>query len=188
VSTPEPGVSAASTAARTPRHLWLRRLLPHVITACVAVVLSLAVQALRAPQPTATPTPQPTATPTPQSTPHSTPAPPLAVGIAQQELADLRAENSQLWMALYLYKAVSQIGDAQTVLRSNDLANVDQALVAIDDSLALAYTRADESVKSPIEQLRRDVSAMHDDLHFRPEGMHARFDRLRQSLLTLIGD
>lgn len=111
---------------------------------------------------------------------------PLASGIARQEIEAVRAENDRQWTAIYLFRAIAQIAEAETHLRANDLRSTNQALIAADDSLSQAYDRADEVTKSPIEQLRRDVSAMHDDLYMRPEGMDERLTQLRRNVLALI--
>lgn len=98
----------------------------------------------------------------------------------------MRAEIDRLWTAVYLARSMNQIADAEAALRTNDLEAVEQLLVAVDDSLALAYERAADPDKDPIEQLRRDVGEIHNDLRIRPEGMDIRLRRLRQRILTLI--
>jgi hypothetical protein len=118
--------------------------LPHVLTAVVAIALSVAVQqalAPRAPAPSAavpTLAPQPTALPAPSPSPVSTPDLPLAEGISRQEIADLHADVDQLWSAMYLSRAISQIADAETTLRANDRQSTNQSLLLVDDSLSLA--------------------------------------------------
>jgi hypothetical protein len=104
----------------------------------------------------------------------------------RQELIDLHAEDDRLWSAVYLVRALSQVADAEAMLRANNLERVDQLLIAVDDSLALAYERADDAAKDPIEQLRREASALRDDLYLRPEGMDERLATLRQTILALI--
>jgi hypothetical protein len=111
-----------------------------------------------------------------------------AGGIARQELIDLRAEDDRLWSAIYLSRAINLIADAETALRANDLARVDQIIVATDDSLALAYDRTTDALRDPIAQLRRDAGMMREDLYLRPEGMDTRLARLRQTLLALIAE
>jgi len=173
---------------------WLRAAWPHALTAAVAVAVSFAIQAALAhPAPFATPpassaaaTAAPTARPSVPPEPTSAPAPPPAVDIVRQELLDLHAEDDRLWSAIYLSRAISQVADAEETLRGNDLESVDQLLVAVDDSLDLAYKRAGDSAKNPIEQLRRDAGSIRDDLYLRPEGMDARLNQLRQTLLALI--
>jgi hypothetical protein len=125
----------------------------------------------------------------PTAAPTSLPAAPApAPDIIRQELADLRFEDSRLWAAIYLSRAISQVSDAEAQMRADDLESVAQSLVAVDGSLELAYERADESIKSPIAQLRRDAGTIRDDLYVRPEGMDARLTRLRQTILALIGE
>lgn len=87
---------------------------------------------------------------------------------------------------MYLSKAISQIADAEAALRTNDRQSTGQALLLVDDSLALAYARADDSLKNPIEEFRRETSRIHDDLYLRPEGLDTRFAKLRQGILTLV--
>lgn len=172
---------------------WLRTLLPHLITAALAVAISLAAQELLArpaPPTIVVPTPAP---PTPTPAPTATSAPDAAVpapapDIVRQELIDLRAEDDRLWAAVYLAKAISQVSDAEAQLRANDLENVAQSLVAMDGSLELAFERADDSIKSPITELRRTAGALHDDLYVRPEGMDTRLAVLRQTILALVGE
>lgn len=172
---------------------WGRVILPHIATAIVAIAVSLAAQFwwVPPPQPTVivptsppfTPMPLPTATTAPVST-----APAPAPDIVRQELIDLRAEDDELWAAIYLAKAVSQVSEAENQMRSNDLNSVAQSLVAVDGSLELAYEHANEAVKNPIAELRRYAGTLHDDLYVRPEGMDARLVVLRQTILALMGE
>jgi hypothetical protein len=186
----EPSSPGGSAGVRPP--LW-RSLLPHLFTAVAAVATSLLLQLVFAsqrpvapPTPTLTlPTPRPTLPPSPTSVPQPS-SPPLSSGITSQELADLRAEDDEIWTAIYLSRAISQIAEAESAMRANDLAAVDQTLIAVDDSLALAAARAADAQRDPIDQLRRDASAMREDLYLRPEGMDARLARLRQTILALI--
>jgi len=174
-------------------------LLPHAITAIVAVAASLGALALLSPQipatapaPTAAPA-TPTAVPSPRQT--ARPAPPLATalplsqGISQQELADIRAEGDRKQAQIYLLLAPVQIDDAEPALRPNELVSVGQSLVAIDNSLDLAYARyerAGDSARDAIAQRRIEVGKMHDDLYLYPEGMDVRLSTLRQLTLALI--
>ncbi len=178
---------------------WRRRLravLPHLLTAALAVAVSVGVQVgLSRPEPqtVVAPTPPPpTVAPTPAPTVPAAPtagtAPAPAADIIRQDLADLRAEDDRLWSAIYLARAISQVSDAESQMRVNELESVAQSLVAVDGSLELAYERADESIKGPIAALRRDAGAIRDDLYVRPEGMDARLAVLRQTILTLIGE
>ena len=182
-----------------PHRSWLRLLLPHAITAIVAIAVSLGALALLSPQipaaapaptaapatPTAVPSPRPTARPAP---PQST-ALPLSQGISQQELADIRAEGDRKQAQIYLLLAIVQIDDAEAALRSNELVSVGQSLVAIDNSLDLAYARyerAGDSARDAIAQRRIEVGKMHDDLYLYPEGMDVRLSTMRQLTLALI--
>ena len=190
----EPGVPANNTDRPSWRR-WLLAVLPHILTLALAVAIGFALQAalLRPAEPTfVAPTPAPptpTAVPAPTAAPAPTGgAPALAPDIVRQELLDLRAEDDRLWAAIYLARAISQVSDAEAQMRANDLEHVAQSLVAVDGSLELAYERADESIKSPIEQLRQRTSGIHDDLYVRPEGMDSRLAELRQIILTLIGE
>jgi hypothetical protein len=174
-------------------------LLPHAITAIVAIAASLGALALLSPQiPAATPVPTvvpapPTAVSSPRPTvrpvpPQST-ALPLSQGISQQELADIRAEGDRKQAQIYLLLAVVQIDDAEAALRSNELVSVGQSLVAIDNSLDLAYARyerAGDSARDAIAQRRIEVGKMHDDLYLYPEGMDVRLSTMRQLTLALI--
>jgi hypothetical protein len=180
--------------------------LPHAITAIVAITVSLGALTLLSPQeptaaapptaipdsPTAAPSPRPTtgaaapsvATPPPQPT-----TLPLSQGISQQELADIRAEGDRKQAQIYLLLAIVQIDDAEAALRSNELASVGQSLVAIDNSLDLAYARyerAGDSARDAIAQRRIEVGKMHDDLYLYPEGMDVRLSTMRQLTLALI--
>jgi hypothetical protein len=175
----------------------LRLVLPHAITAVVAITVSLGALLLLMPGvPAPTPSPQPappTVLPTPRPTARPAPpqptAPPLSQGISQQELADIRAEADRKQAQIYLLLAIVQIDDAEAALRSNELASVGQSLVAIDNSLDLAYARyerAGDSARDAIAQRRIEVGKMHDDLYLYPEGMDARLSTLRQLTLALI--
>ncbi|HEU5098926.1 MAG TPA: hypothetical protein VFU22_07905 [Roseiflexaceae bacterium] len=192
----DPDTNPAPDAA--PRGRWVRAALPHAITALVAVALSLGTLALLpgapATEPTPTPPPVvPTAVPSPRPTARPAPPqptkPPLSQGISQQELADIRAEGDRKQAQIYLLLAIVQIDDAEAALRSNELASVGQSLVAIDNSLDLAYARyerAGDSARDAIAQRRLEVGKMHDDLYLYPEGMDVRLSTLRQLTLALI--
>jgi hypothetical protein len=193
---PAPDEPAAAPQAGTPRRRWFRAVLPHVITAIAAIAASLGAQALlsaqlapAAPAPTSAPTAMPSAVPTTRPTPIAPTAPPLAQGISQQELADIRAEGDRKQAQIYLLLAIVQIDDAEAALRSNELSAVGQSLVAIDNSLNLAYARYDlagDSARDAIAQRRSEVGKMHDDLFLYPEGMDSRLSTLRQLTLALI--
>jgi hypothetical protein len=170
--------------------------LPHAVTAIVAIAVSLGALALLSPQtPAAAPVPTnapatPTAVPTPRPTmPPPPTALPLSQGISQQELADIRAEADRKQAQIYLLLAIVQIDDAEAALRSNELGSVGQSLVAIDNSLDLAYARyerAGDSARDAIAQRRIEVGKMHDDLYLYPEGMDVRLSTMRQLTLALI--
>lgn len=182
-----------------PRAGWLRAALPHILTFVAAVAVTLSLQALLRPAPEIAPPPT-TAPPAPTARPAATsaagsgqsPAPtarPLAAGISQQELADIRAEADRKQAQIYLLMAIVQMDDAQSALRANDLSSVEQSLVAIDNTLNLAYLRYDragDSARDAIAQRRVEVGKMHDDLYLYPEGMDLRLDTLRQLTLALI--
>ncbi len=193
--TPDNQAPTTPQVSVTTRQKWLRGILPHVLTAAVAIGLSLAIQAAM-PQPNTTPAPAPTipiATPSPAPTiaPTALPlptAPIPASGITRQEVLDLRAEDDRIWTAIYLSRAINQIADAESALRVNDMERAGQMLIATDDSLALAYTRTPNTLRDPIAQLRRDAGGLHADLFLRPENMDMRLASLRQTLLALIAE
>ena len=188
VTTLETGTPPAS---RRPVARWLRALAPHVATIVVAVGVTLGVQWLLRPGPEILPPPATTAAPVARPTPALAlpTALPLAAGISQQELADIRAEADRKQAQIYLLMAIVQMDDAQAALRTNDMPSVDQSLVAIDNSLNLAYLRyerAGDSARDAVAQRRVEVGKMHDDLYLYPEGMDQRLDTLRQLTLALI--
>jgi len=173
--------------------------LPHIITVIVAIAASLGMLVLLSPQiptavpaPTAAPappTPAPSPRPTARAVPPQSTALPLSQGISQQELADIRAEGDRKQAQIYLLLAIVQIDDAEAALRSNELVSVGQSLVAIDNSLDLAYARyerAGDSARDAIAQRRIEVGKMHDDLYLYPEGMDVRLSTMRQLMLALI--
>lgn len=172
----------------------LRAIAPHALTALCAVAVSALVTSLTTkPEPVTAPTVitvivgAPTVRPTVIPRPSDTAEPAVAAGISRQELLDLRAEDDAIWAALYLVRAVSHADDANAALRVNALAEVDQALIAVDDALSLARSRAVGAARDPIDQLRRDVGTMREDLYLRPEALDSRIGHLRQAMLTLIG-
>ncbi|HEX5689800.1 MAG TPA: hypothetical protein VFX76_07355, partial [Roseiflexaceae bacterium] len=121
---------------------WLLAGLPYVLTALLAVAISLGLQSILF-QPTsptfvvpatAAAPPSATVAPAQPAAPTSgVPAP--EPDIVRQELLDLRAEDNRLWAAVYLARAISQVSDAEAQLRSNNLESVAQSLVAVDGSL-----------------------------------------------------
>jgi hypothetical protein len=176
----------------------LRAALPHAITALVAVVLTLSIQRLLLPEASRQPLTTPqiasitlVSSPVPTSAISTAPSPqpteaPLAAALTRQELIDLRAQDERLWAAMYLMRALHHLTDAETSLRVNDFARVEQTLAAIDEALAQAYVRAAEADRDPITQIRYDVGSIREDLYLRPEGMDIRLARVRQSIMTLI--
>jgi hypothetical protein len=196
---PTPTIEPTSTpeATRPAALRWFGHFWPHALTALIAIAASLGLQLLFQPAATttrtsatsipaiATVTPQPVVLPTPIPVPTALPP---ASDITRQELLDLRAEDDRIWAAIYLSRAISQIADAETALRQNDLERADLMIVATDDTLALAYERTATALRDPIAQLRRDTSLIREDLYIRPEGMDTRLSRLRQTLLALIAE
>jgi len=182
------------TPIQRPRVAWLRAILPHLITAFATLVLAVVIMLLW-PRPgplvsfppTSVPMPGAAVPTSPPATAGPTPAP-LTEGVARQEIADLKAEDARIWATVYLLKASSQVADAEGSLRGNDMTAVDQALIAADYSLSLAYDRAEDAQKSPIDQFRRNVDRIRSDLYLYPERMDTRLAQLRQLLLTLIDE
>ncbi len=192
--------------------------LPFIITALVAVALSLLVQALlaREPSPATPPDPTPTTAPIaaspPRITPTTPPTPtatrtlaaratptptvsptPVAIELLddaalRQEVVRLRAEVNQLWSAYYLARAASQLADAEAALRVNNLNEVEQVLITVGVSLERAYERSPEQDKGPISEFRLQIARMLEELHVRPEGMDQDLRRLRQSMLSLVDE
>jgi hypothetical protein len=68
------------------------------------------------------------------------------------------------------------------------LGRVEQILLLLDDVLQRATSNASTTARDPIEQLRRDVVTIRQDLYVRPDGMDQRLARMRQALLTLVGE
>jgi hypothetical protein len=200
--TAESGAPTPPKQPGAPRR-WFFVALPFVITALAAVAVSLLLQLMFfRPSPTvlspptasaSTPAPSlPTsagAAPTARPIAAAPTALPLAQGISEQELADIRAEGDRKQAQIYLLLAIVQIDDAENALRSNELASVDQSLVAIDNSLNLAYARyerAGDSARDAVAQRRMEIGKLHDDLYLYPEGMDQRLNTLRQLTLALI--
>lgn len=194
----QPSSSSQEQSSEKSSHPWWRAALPHLLTAILTVLLSLGIQSqlptrsTLPPIATSTPLPQlPTSVatvPTLATTPAEqlpTALPP-ASDITRQELIDLHTEDERIWSAIYLARAISQIADAETAMRTNDLDRVDQLIIAADASMAKALTRTATALRDPIAQLRRDAALIREDLYLRPEGMDERLTRLRQTLLVLI--
>lgn len=198
---PQPPEVAAP--APPPRN-GLAAALPYLITAVAAVLLSLAAQALlfpRAPAPSAAITapaptdpaptdPAPTATPPAPATPGPTATPGAAPpeGVLRLDILDLQEEDRQLWSALYLLRAASQIDDAIVALQQNDLDEADRTLLTAYRSLDRAYAFSAEQEKGPIDTFRLQLSQGRDDLRLRPEGLDRRLRQLRQLILSLVDE
>lgn len=175
-------------------HGWQRRLikgaLPHLITALITLGLAWLVVprdrvvVLSSP----TPTRVVVAAPTPIVGATVTPAPAVVRDMSRQELLDVKADTAALWSALYLSRGLAHLSDAEVLLLNNDLAGTAQTLVLLDDALQRAGLTAASNVRDPIEQIRRDVVAVRQDLYMRPNGLDKRLRRVRQALLTLIGN
>jgi hypothetical protein len=118
----------------------------------------------------------------------ATPVPAVVAEISRQELLDVKAETQALWSAVYLSRALLHVADAELALQSNDMTRAEQVLLLLDDALQQAAAYATGVLRDPIEQLRRDVIGIRQDLYARPDGIDGRLVRLRQSLLTLIGE
>jgi len=174
---------------------WQRRVvyavLPHLFTALVTLVIAWALWGqqrnvvVNLAQPTPVVLPRPTDMPAP-ATP--TPASEVVRDISRQELLDVKAETQALWSAVYLSRALMHASDAELTLRENDLGRVEQILLLLDDVLQRATSNASTTARDPIEQLRRDVVTIRQDLYVRPDGMDQRLARMRQALLTLVGE
>lgn len=180
------------TKGKQPR--WQRRLLagalPHVITALVTlgvawlVVPRDRVVVLSSPTPTRVISQDVTAV----VGATVTPAPALVRDMSRQELLDVKADTAALWSAVYLSRALAHLSDAEGTLAHNDLNGTAQMLVLLDDTLQRASVTAASEVRDPIEQIRRDVVTVRQDLYMRPNGLDKRLRRVRQALLTLIGN
>lgn len=177
--------------------VWQARLLsflPFVFTLLAAVILSILIQSTwlvrqQPVLPTITPMPPTAVVSEPTSTIPSIPSPTPPQPderIISQEILDLRAELRRVWSAYYLMRAAAQLADAETVLRVNELEEVERALVTVRVSLDHAYDFSAEQNKGPIGEFRMRVSDMHEDLRVRPEGMDQRLRRLRQAMLSLV--
>ncbi len=133
-----------------------------------------------------------TATSQPART-HTTEAPietieplPLDETVVCEEIQQVQYELQNLWAAYYLARASSQLADAETALRINDLQEVEQVLVTVGRSLDFAYEQSTEQHKGPISEFRMQVGTMREKLYVRPDNMDLRLRRLRQSMLSLV--
>ncbi|MCX7789284.1 MAG: hypothetical protein N2378_01465 [Chloroflexaceae bacterium] len=170
-------------------------MLPHALTAALAVVVTLGIQWLwlrppaTAPAPAATAAPATPAPPPPVTPPVATPAAsPPDGSVVRLEVLDLQAQDRQLWSALYLLRAASQIDDAVAALQRNDLIEADRTLLTAYRSLDRAYVYSAEREKGPIDNFRLQLSQIRDDLHLRPERLDRRLRQLRQLMLSLVDE
>lgn len=169
----------------------LYAVLPHIFTALVTLLIGWAMWGqqrsvvVSLAQPTTVAVVRPTAVRMP-ATP--TPASEVVRDISRQELLDVKADTQALWSAVYLSRALMHASDAELALRENDLGRVEQILLLLDDVLQRATTHAPTTSRDPIEQLRRDVVTIRQDLYARPDGIDQRLARMRQALLTLVGE
>lgn len=195
---PQTPEEAPARPAPGPRR-GLAAALPFVLTAVAAVLLSLATQALLAPRqpspPPATPPPAataaaPTAPAATATAPAGTPGAgiPPADGVLRLEILDLQEQDRQLWSALYLLRAASQIDDALAALQANELDEADRTLLTAYRSLDRAYGASAEQEKGPIDTFRIQISQIRDDLRLRPEGADRRLRQIRRLVLSLVDE
>jgi hypothetical protein len=172
----------------------LQALLPHLLTAVIAVLISLGLQPLFQPEPPLAQLPAPSVTPQPSPVPTATapaarsplPNPQTDTEVLSQEIIDLRAEQQALRSSLYLMRAVTLLADAETALNANRLDEVERLLLTARVSLDYAYSISAEQEKGPIGEFRLQVGRLRDDLRLRPEGLDLRLRRLRADMLSLI--
>lgn len=186
------------------RRSALAAALPYLATVVAAVAVSLLLQALFFPRPTSPaavaqtaepPTPTTTApiatalplSPTTASAPRPTPALSDDSVLALQIL-DLEEQNRQLWSAVYLLRAASQLNDTIDALQANDLDEADRTILTAYRSLDRAYDASAEQEKGPIDTFRLQLSSIRDDLRVRPEGVDRRLRQLRQLMLSLVDE
>jgi predicted lipid-binding transport protein (Tim44 family) len=180
-------------------------ILPHLISAGAAVLITLLIVLLLPVRPSAAPplvatsTPpaalattvgQPAAASPAPSEASATPVRPSSAdaGVLSQEIIDLRDENRQLWSALYLMRAAMQLKDLELALQNNDLAEVERLLLTVRVSFDAAYAFSAEQEKGPIEAFRLDLGRISDDLRLRPEGLDRRLNELRGLVLSLVDE
>jgi hypothetical protein len=172
--------------------------LPFVVTAVVAVLLSLLLQWLLFPPVTAS-LPPPDAAPTvntpvvaftpPPQPPTPTPgAAEPGASLLRLAILDLEAQDRRLRSALYLLRAVAQLDDALVALQANQFAEADRALLLVYRSLDQAYAFSAEQDKGPIDTFRLQLSQIRDDLPLRPEGADRRLRQLRGLMLSLVDE
>lgn len=178
--------------ARRRWRAWLLAAIPHVLTALIAVTLTLAIQRmLPQPEPAIAPYVRPTLAPTAVQPTNALLTPTVQQPqpdqrVIGQEIIDLTARIDELWTSVYIARAAGQLGDAENALRTNDTTEVERVLVAVDASLALAYERSSDLNKGPIGEFRSQISQIHDDLYVRPEGLDQKLRLLRQRMLSLV--
>ncbi|MFQ3661438.1 MAG: hypothetical protein SNJ69_03475 [Chloroflexaceae bacterium] len=168
-----------------------------MLTAALAVAVTLSIQWLWLRPPATAPAPALTTTVTPAipPPPTATPAPVAPPGaplpdssVVRLEVLDLQAQDRQLWSALYLLRAASQVDDAVAALQRNDLVEADRTLLTAYRSLDRAYVYSAEREKGPIDTFRLQLSQIRDDLHLRPERLDRRLRQLRQLMLSLVDE
>lgn len=186
------------------RRSALAAALPYLATVVAAVAVSLLLQALFFPRPTSPaavaqtaepPTLTTTAaiatalplSPTAALAPRPTPALSDDSVLALQML-DLEEQNRQLWSAIYLLRAASQLNDTIDALQANDLDEADRTILTAYRSLDRAYDASAEQEKGPIDTFRLQLSSVRDDLRVRPEGVDRRLRQLRQLMLSLVDE
>lgn len=114
------------------------------------------------------------------ATPTAHPEAPAAVG-------DLSAQTDALWSAVYISRAQLHVADIAAAVAQNDVVRVEQLLLSLDDTLAMAEAVAPTAARDLIAQLRLDTVAIRQDVPTRADGLAGRVERLRQALLPLIG-
>ena len=167
----------------------LRRLLPHLVTMMVTIVVSW-LWFGRTPQASLTDYVVARASATAQpDRPMGTATPVIVVpvDITRQELLDVSAQTNALWSAMYVARAQLHVADLEAAVAVNDGFRAQQVLLSLDDALAMAEGVAPAEYRDPIAQLRLEAIAIRQDLFSRPDGIADRIQRIRQALVPLIG-
>ncbi len=171
--------------------------IPFVITALLAVALSLLLQRMVAPSaepillvatataPLPLPSP-PSVRPTDPPSAVATVTPPDRV--LSLAILDLEARDRQLRSALHLLRAVAQLDDALVALQTNQLDEAERTLLLVYRSLDRAYTFSTEQGKGPLDTFRLQIGQIRDDLRVRPEGIDRRLRQLRGLMLSLVDE
>ena len=179
---------------------WRLRLLatiPFVITALLAVALSLLMQRMVATSAEPILLVATATAPLPLSSPPSVrpTAPPSAVAtvtppdrVLSLAILDLEARDRQLRSALHLLRAVAQLDDALVALQTNQLDEAERTLLLVYRSLDRAYTFSTEQGKGPLDTFRLQIGQIRDDLRIRPEGIDRRLRQLRGLMLSLVDE